>query len=180
MAKTQRPKRNDPRRQMGIRDRLGRLTYQGACRLLGDDGKDRLRKGGRFEINLPRDVFLGGDTLRVSVPDYDTPERKANVTIVEMTNKPRGLHLHCEQCANTCDHIAAVLGMVLEEKLTLGLSAPPDETEPVENLTEEELLRRAVADRQHRADTEKMRVKSFEPDRPWTCLLYTSPSPRDA
>ncbi|HUS39276.1 MAG TPA: DEAD/DEAH box helicase [Pirellulales bacterium] len=169
MAKTR-----SPRRKMGIRDRLGRLTYQGTCGLLGDDGEVRLRKSGRFEIILPRDVYLGGDTLRVSVPDHDLPEGRANVTIVEMTNKPKGLHLHCEECPDTCDHIAAVLGMVLDEKLTLGLSAPPDETEPVENLTDEELLRRAVADRQQRADTEKMTLKSFDTDRPWTDYNVTS------
>ena len=41
--------------------------------------------------------------------------------------------------------------MVLDEKLTLGLSAPPDPSEPIENLTEDELLQRALADRQERA-----------------------------
>ncbi len=130
-------------RRIGIRDRLGRLTFRGACRLLGDEGEARLRQSSRFEIDLPRDVYLGGDTLRVNVPDPDVPEGQARVTFVEMTSKPKGIHFQCEQCEVTCDHIAAVFGLVLEEKLTLGLSAPPDETEPVENLTEDELLRRA-------------------------------------
>ena len=88
------------KRRIGIRDRLGRLTYRGACRLLGDgdEGEARLRQGGRFEINLPRDVYLGGDTLRVNVPDPELPAGHAIVTVVEMTNKPQGLHLNCEQC----------------------------------------------------------------------------------
>ena len=170
MAKTRRQSR-----RIGIRDRLGQLTYRAACRLLGDeDGEARLREGGRFEINLPHHVYLGGDTLRVRVPDPELPSLEAIVTIVEMTNKPKGLHLHCDQCQVRCGHIAAVLGMVLEEKLTLGLSAPPDPSEPIELLTEEELLRRALADRQERAATEKMTLRSLDPERPWTDYTITS------
>ncbi len=170
MAKTRSHKR-----RIGIRDRLGQLTYRAACRLMGDeDGEARLRKGGHFEINLPRDVYLGGDTLRVNVPDPELPAKQAIVTIVEMTNKPKGLHLHCEACQVRCDHIAAVLGMVLDDKLTLGLSAPPDPSEPIENLTEDELLRRALADRQERAAAEKMTLRSLDPELPWTDYTITS------
>ena len=87
MAKTRSRKR-----RIGIRDRLGQLTYRAACRLMGDeDGEARLRRGGRFEINLPRDVYLGGDTLRVSVPDPELPAQQAIVTVVEMTNQAQGV-----------------------------------------------------------------------------------------
>jgi superfamily II DNA or RNA helicase len=164
------------KRRIGIRDRLGQLTYRGACRLMadGEEGEVRLRQGGRFEINLPRDVHLGGDMLRVSVPDEGLPGGQAIVTIVEMTSKPQGLHLNCEQCETRCDHMAAVLGLVLDDKLTLGLSAPPDPDEPIENLTEEELVRRALADRQQRADTEKMTLRSNDADQPWADYTVTS------
>jgi len=164
------------KRRIGIRDRLGRLTYRGACRLLADEHEEaeaRLRKGGRFEINLPRDVYLGGDTLRVNVPDPDL-DGFATVTIVEMTSKPQGLHVNCERCEIRCDHISAVLGMLLDEKLTLGLSAPPDPNEPVENLTEDELLRRALADREERAKQEKMTLRSVDSSTPWTDYTMTS------
>jgi superfamily II DNA or RNA helicase len=140
----------------------------------GEDGAIRLRQGGRFEINLPRDVYLGGDLLRVNVPDPEVSGGKAIVTIVEMTNKPQGLQLNCEKCETRCDHIASVLGMVLDEKSTLGLSAPPDPHEPIENLTEDELVRRALADRQQRAEMERMTLRSTDPDRPWTDYTVTS------
>ena len=113
-------------------------------------------------------------TLRVNVPDPEMPDGQAIVTIVEMTNKPQGLQMNCEQCEIRCDHMAAVLGMVLDEKLTLGLSAPPDPNEPIENLTEDELVRRALADRQQRAETEKMTLRSTDSDRPWTDYTVTS------
>ncbi len=171
MAKTRSRKR-----RIGIRDRLGQLTYRGACRLLGDgdEGPARLRQGGRFEIDIVEGVYLGGDTFRVTVPDVEMPEHRAIVTIVEMTSKPGGLHLNCEQCGAACDHVAAALGLVLEEKLALGLSAPPDPDEPVENLTEEELLRRALADREERAKTEKMTLRATDPDSPWSDYTVTS------
>jgi len=165
------------RRRIGIRDRLGRLTVRGACRLLADEvaeGQKRLRQGGRFEINLPRDVYLGGDTLRVNVPDPELPSGSATVTVVEMTSRPQGLQLNCEQCEIRCDHMAAVLGMVLEERLTLGLSATPDPHEPLELLTDDELLRRALADRAARAQQEKMTIRSADPATPWADYVVTS------
>lgn len=130
--------------------------------------------GGQFEINLPRDVYLGGDMLRVNVPDPELADGLAAVTVVEMTNKPQGLQLNCERCQMRCEHISAVLGMVLDEKLTLGLSAPPDPNEPVENLTEDELLRRALADREERATQEKMPLRSVDSSTPWTDYTVTS------
>jgi superfamily II DNA or RNA helicase len=163
------------KRRIGIQDRLGQLTYRAACRLMGDeDGAERLHRGGRFEIDLPEGVYLGGDTLRVNVPDPELSAGQAVVTIVEKTNRPKGLQLNCDQCRTRCDHIAAVLGMVLDEKLALGLSAPPDPSEPIELLTEEELLRRALADREERAANEKMTLRSLDPDRPWADYTITS------
>ncbi len=170
-------KQRSQRRRIGLRDRLGQLTHHAACRLMGDsdgDGEARLRHGAQFDIELPRDVHLGGDTLRVSVPDPRVAKGRANVTIVEMSNKPKGLHLNCDQCEGRCDHVAAALGLVLEEKLALGLSAPPDPSEPLENLTEEELVRRALADRQERAEQEKMQLQSSDPQQPWTDYIVTS------
>jgi len=62
-------RKRSQKKRIGTRDRLGRLTYRGACRLVGDgeEGARRLRQGGRFEIQLSRDVYLRGDTLRVNV-----------------------------------------------------------------------------------------------------------------
>jgi len=44
-AKKAKPKRRSSRKRIGIRDRLGQLTYRAACRLMGDeDGEVRLRR----------------------------------------------------------------------------------------------------------------------------------------
>ncbi len=179
-AKTTKRKRRSSRSRIGIRDRLGQLTYRAACRLMGDeDGESRLRRGGKFEINIAEDVFLGGDTLRVRVNDTAIRDQpRATVIINEMTSMPNGLNLNCDRCAGRCagrcDHIAATLMLVLEDKLALGLSAPPDPREPIENLTEDELLRRAIADRHQRAAEERMTLKSINPKTPWTDYTVTS------
>ncbi len=143
---------------------------------MGDeDGETRLRQGAKFEINIAEDVFLGGDTLRVRI--HDTANRdqpRAIVIINEMTTMPNGLALNCDQCAGRCEHIAAALMLVLEDKLALGLSAPPDPREPIENLTQDELLRRAIADRHQRAADERMILNSINPKTPWTDYTVTS------
>ena len=82
---------------------------------MGDeDSAVRLQQGAKFEINIAEDVFLGGDTLRVSVSDTALREQpRATVIINEMTNQPNGLHLTCDQCHVRCEHTAATLMMVL-------------------------------------------------------------------
>lgn len=161
-------------RRIGIQERLGRLTWQAACRLMGDDGAERIRRGGRFEIDLRDGVYLGGDMLRVNVPDPDLTDTHAIVTIVEKTSQSKGLQFNCDRCGPRCDHIAAALGLVLDEKLALGLSAPPDPGEPIELLTEEELIQRALADRRERAESEPMTLRSMNPDEPWADYTITS------
>ncbi|MEZ6090124.1 MAG: hypothetical protein R3C05_19270 [Pirellulaceae bacterium] len=115
-------------KRIGIRDRLGRLTYRGACRMMATDSEDgptRLRGGSRFDINIARDVHLGGDILRVNVSDPNLDRGYAIVTIVEQTRQPSGLLTNCDQCQSRCEHTAAVLSMVLDDRMTLGLSAAP-------------------------------------------------------
>lgn len=166
------------KRRIGIRDRLAQLPYVGALRLLDDDrevAEKKLRRGGTFSIPINQ-FFPGDDTFRVNVEDPSVARGEAIVSVVEMTNRPQGLFVQCDSCEGTCDHIAAALSMVLEDKITLGLSAPPDPSEPLENLTEEELLRRAIHEREERASQEKMIVKSADNSTPWADYTITSRS----
>ncbi|XZE56186.1 hypothetical protein SH139x_002282 [Planctomycetaceae bacterium SH139] len=56
--------------------RLGILTYVQACRLLGEEGGKLIQLGGRaFELQSDRDVFLGGDLLRLRVEDNTAATR---------------------------------------------------------------------------------------------------------
>jgi superfamily II DNA or RNA helicase len=64
--------------------------------------------------------------------------------------------------------------MLLEAKTALGLAAPPPERIPVESLSEEELVARALAEREERARKEKFRMQSSDPRTPWTDYTLTS------
>ncbi|REJ73647.1 MAG: helicase [Planctomycetota bacterium] len=163
------------RKRISFRERLARLTYIQACRLLGDEGEQLLGKGGRrWDLNTEDHAYLAGDLFRVSVPDESLPTRKANVVLTQVTARKQELHLRCDQCETPCEHAGAALSLLLEQKLPLGLSAPPDETVPFELLTEQELLERALDERRQRAQQERMTLRSSNPDTPWTEYNLTS------
>ena len=155
------------KRVLTLKDRLSRLTYLRACKLLGDEGKQLIFKGGKFSIDIDDDVFLGNDLLRVSV-------HGAVATITLMAEAPQHLHWNCTRCDGACEHVGAALSLVLEEKMALGLAAPPPERVPVESLGEAELCARAIEERLERSRTERMTVRSMNPDVLWTDYLVTN------
>ena len=168
---TKQPKRAPTR--LTLRDRLSQLTYRGACRLLGSDGAEQLKQASSFAETLS-DIRLLGDTLRARVADSSLSGGSTYVTITEMTGRSGGLHLTCEKCQGACQHVAATLSTVLENKVQFGLAEVPDMREPLENLTEKELILRAVAEREARATSERMRIVSSDVKTPWADYMVTS------
>ncbi|MCK4661163.1 MAG: DEAD/DEAH box helicase [Phycisphaerae bacterium] len=158
---------NRKRRELTLKDRLSRLTYLQACKLLGADGESLIREGGKHEIDIDEQVHLGGDLFRLRLPD-------AVVTITLMAQAKQRLHWNCTQCQTACAHVGAALSLILEEKMALGLAAPPPERIPVESLSEEELVSEAIRQRQERASTEKMIIRSTNPKTLWTDYLVTN------
>ena len=73
-----------------------------------------------------------------------------------------------------CEHLGAAFSLILEEKLVLGLSAPPPEKIPVESLTDEELIRQELEDRIERAEKQKMKVQSMDKSVLWTDYSATN------
>jgi len=161
--------------KLSFKDRLSRLTYHQACKLLGDDGAKLLRSAsGAWIIEPEADVYLGGDLFRVRLTGAGSPAGYATVVITQMTGRKGELLLRCDLCESPCQHGAATLNFLLNEKLLLGLSAPPDESVPLELLTGDELVQRALDERRQRASTEKMKVHSGDPSTPWADYVVTS------
>ncbi len=158
---------NVVRRELTLKDRLSRLDYIQACKLLGSEGAQLIRQGGGYEVDIAQAVYLHGDLFRLSLPD-------AVVTITLMSSTPRGLKYNCTQCDDVCQHVGAAFSLILEEKLALGLAAAPVERTPVEALSEAELIRRALDERRERARQEHMSIRSTEPARLWTDYLVTN------
>ncbi len=150
-----------------LKDKLSHLSYLQACKLLGKNGNQLILQGGKWDIDLFERVHLDNEQFRL----------KLGETMVKITlnpANPRRLKLECNRCSGPCEHQGAALSIILEEKLSLGLSAPPPERVPMESLDEEALVKQALDDRQKRAETEKMRLKSLDPGMLWTDYTVTN------
>lgn len=159
--------RTNKDRELTLRDRLSRLTYRQACRLLGADAEQLIRRGGAYEVDIGGDVYLGDDLFRLRL-------NGAVVTVTTMAEADQRLHWNCTRCRTACEHVGAAFSLILEEKMALGLAAPPPVRVPVESLGEEELVERAINERRERAHTQRMTVRSTEPRKLWTDYLVTS------
>lgn len=154
---------------MNLKDKLSYLTYREACRLLGPDGEQLIRAGGKYDIEINENVVLREDLFRINLAE-------AIVTITLSLEKPKRLKFSCNICSHICEHVGAAFSLILEEKLSLGLSAPPPGKHPVESLSDEELIRQAIEERAERARTEKMQLKSMNKNELWTDYTITSHS----
>jgi superfamily II DNA or RNA helicase len=156
-----------------LRDRLSRLSFEQACKLLGPSGKKLIQAGGQWESKIEEDVHLGDDLFRMRFPGING-EAAPIVTITLMAEARNRLHWHCDHCRAACEHAGAAFSLVLEEKLALGLAAPPPERVPVESLDEAALVKLALDERAERAKAEKMKVASADAGQPWTDYKVTS------
>ncbi|MCA9172638.1 MAG: hypothetical protein KDB23_33465, partial [Planctomycetales bacterium] len=118
-AKSRTRQRKTPRiqKENAFHQRLGGLTYSQACALLGDDGAQLLRHGDQaFDIDLDRDVYLGGDLLRVRIEDERLTNKLAIVTLTQQSARRRQLQTNCDQCDVPCVHLGAALHYLLDSK----------------------------------------------------------------
>jgi len=152
---------------INLKDKLSHLSFTQACKLLGPHGKTHLIQGGKWEIDIDEQVVLKKDLFHLDLGE-------AGVTIRLDPAKNRKIDISCSICPGSCDHQGAALSLILEEKLILGLSKPPKERIPIESLSDEDLVIRAIAERTERAQKEKMRLKSMEADTLWTDYILTN------
>ncbi len=150
-----------------LRDKLSHLSFLQAAKLLGPRGREMIMEGGKFDIDLYEQVVLDDQHFRLTLEE-------AIVEIGLKNDKRHRFDLCCSVCNGACVHQGAALSLVLEEKLALGLSAPPPERTPKESLNEAALIAQAVAERQQRARDEKMRLKSMNPQQLWTDYVLTN------
>ncbi|RZB32415.1 MAG: hypothetical protein SRB2_04420 [Desulfobacteraceae bacterium Eth-SRB2] len=154
---------------ISLKDKLSHLTFRQACKLLGPQGDRLIRSGGKYDIDIYEQVVLQRDLFQLNLGE-------ARVTIRLDPAKHQRLNIQCSQCNNFCEHMGAAFSLILEEKLSLGLSAPPPERVPMESLSEKELVQRAFEERAERAQKEKMRLKSMDKDVLWTDYIVTNNS----
>jgi hypothetical protein len=164
-----------PSGQLSLKDRLSRLSHLEACKLLGPTGAKLIRQAAnRWDIKIEEDVFLGADLFRLRLPEYTPDGQPLTVSITLMAEARQRLHWNCSRCIQACEHVGAAFSLILEEKLALGLAAPPKPRVPIESLGEHELVAKALAERAERARIEKMTVRSADASRPWTDYTVTN------
>ena len=161
-------------KDLTLTDKLSRLTFLQACDLLGGpvEGKKLLYSGGKIPAeNLKEQATLVGDMFRLSLPSEGVV-----VTITLRQDKVNRLLLNCDSCDDKCVHMGTALSNILESKVVLGLARAPEERKPVEALSEEHLIERAMAERQLRAKDEKMSVEAVKKSAttPWGEYVVTS------
>src|SRR5215813_8618498 len=155
-------------RELTLKDRLSRLTYRQACKLLGEDGEKLIQKGGAWEIDINEQVTLNEEFLGVKLPASAGGGKgllTAVVTIQRAAEERDYLRFECSVCTHACEHIGAAFALVLEDKMTLGLAAPPPERIPIESLSDEKLVEQALSEREERSRTEKMVLESTQPNK---------------
>jgi superfamily II DNA or RNA helicase len=164
-----------PTGQLTLKDRLSRLTFLEACKLLGPTGAALIRRGANlWDIKIEEDVFLGEDLFRVRLPENGANGQPLIVTITLMAEARQRLNWNCNHCSQACEHAGAAFSLILEDKLALGLAAPPKPRVPVDSLADDELVAKALAERAERAKIEKMTVAAADGSRPWTDYTVTN------
>src|SRR5215468_5256053 len=148
--------------ELTLIDKLSRLSYQQTLKLLGSDAANLLRVGDKWDFRIGEDVYLSPDMFRLKFPLPGGEDESARpIVMISLTDPAyRRLRWRCTACESLCEHVGAAFAFILDEKMTLGLAAPPPEPVPVESLSEKELIERAIDERRERAGAERMRVKS--------------------
>jgi hypothetical protein len=162
--------------ELTLIDKLSRLSYQQTLKLLGSDAPRLLRAGDKWDFRIEEDVYLGPDLFRLKFPLVagESETTRVIVMITLMDTSYGRLQWGCTACESLCEHVGAAFALILDEKMALGLAAPPPERVPVESLSEEELIERAIEERRERARAERMTVKPANPAQLWTDYTVSS------
>jgi superfamily II DNA or RNA helicase len=156
-----------PSAELTLFDTLSRLTFVRATKLLGTNGNNLIAAGGKYDIDITAQVKFDRDRFRLAIDS-------TAVTLALSPAARSRLEWHCDTCDVPCEHAGAAFSLILEEKLALGLADAPPERAPVESRSEEALVTQALAEREERARTEKMRLTSFDPQAIWADYTVTN------
>jgi len=159
-----------PSHELTLHDWLSRLALLQAKKLLGGSAAAKLSKAEREEVDLETHVLFTTDQFQVVFPISQVV-----VTIALHPSYRDRIQIACSHEGEVSDyHRAAVISLILEEKLALGLATPPDANTPWEKLAEHELEALALAEREERARKEAMRIKPADRATPWTDCAVAS------
>ena len=93
---------------LSLKDRLSRLTYREACKLLGPEGGALIRQGGKYEIDIEAQVTWGDDFLKLdlgvaAVTFTLSPDRLKTLRFVTFCGERRHRRNRCVRTNPTVD-----------------------------------------------------------------------------
>src|SRR5260370_40129214 len=119
-----------PSAKLTLKDRLSRLTFLDAVKLLGPEGKKLIQQNANsWELKVGEHVHLGDDLFRLRIPREFVDGQPDVVTITLMAEARHRLHWNCTRCNPACAPEGATFSLILQDTLHLGLAAQP--TPPV-------------------------------------------------
>ncbi len=162
--------------KLTLHDILSRLSFVQACKWLGPEGAKLMAEGAKFDLDPGLYVWLDDTTLEFTLPMHGLG-REVKVALIRTTTRKDGVRWECSETKHGELYVAAVLSLILEEKVLLGLAAAPPEDagKPLELLSEAGLEKRALADRETKAREEKMKISRVGGiPNPWSDYLVFS------
>lgn len=157
-----------PSPALSMRDRLSHLSPLEAEKLLGRDGRRLLIRGGRLDPSSASNVHIGDAEAHIQWEPG--PHGLSSRLFFDPTVRGR-LRTECSVCTHACEHVGGLLSILLEQKSDLGLAVPPEVTRARD---EAELVAQALLEREKRAETERMKIRSEDPKTPWTDYTVAS------
>ena len=153
--------------ELTLFDRLSQLTFVRAVKLLGAKGSRLIAEGGKYDIDITTQVKFNRDRFQLALGG-------ATVMLNLSPARRDRLEWRCDKCELPCEHAGAAFSLILEEKLALGLASAPPEPAAVESVSDEALVAQAIAEREERARTEKMRLTSVDAQEIWSDYTLTN------
>src|SRR5881296_743949 len=120
--------------ELTLADRLSRLNFRQVCKLLGEGGEQLIQRGGRYEIDIAEQVTFNEDRFLLR---FSTATGNGHGPAgVEVQIRPAADHRdsllwECTACQIACEHVGAAFALILEDKMSLGLAAPPSGAFPL-------------------------------------------------
>lgn len=97
-----------PTHRLTLKDRLSRLSFTQACKLLGEEGRRLIQRGGMTVIDLDQQVTFDRERFRVEIDG-------AVVSVALAADARDRLSWNCTACDWPCEHAGAAFSLLLEE-----------------------------------------------------------------
>ncbi len=99
-------RRARPAERLTLKDRLSRLTFHEAVKVLGADGKSLIQKNAnRWDFKVAEDAYVGDDLFRLRFPEESENGGPLVVTITLKAEAKQRLHWNCTHCDSACAHV---------------------------------------------------------------------------